>query len=62
MTETDDAIDVLANRAMRAHDRLHKAMAANCPGPHEFVQHRDCRPPWCSACYRINDGRLVDPR
>jgi hypothetical protein len=61
MTETDDTIDAAAARAMRAHDRLHKLMAAHCPGPHEFVQHRDGRPPWCRACHRINDGRWVDP-
>lgn len=61
MTQPNDAIDAAAHKAMRAHDRLHALMAANCPGPHEFVQHRDMRPPWCSACMRTNDGRVVEP-
>ncbi len=60
ITGAADAIDDAARKAMRAHDRLHKLMRRHCPGPHEFVQHRDMRPPWCSACLRTNDGRRVE--
>jgi hypothetical protein len=58
--DLDDAIEAAKRKAMRAHDKLHKLMAKHCPGPHEFVQHRDMRPPWCPVCLRTNDGRRVE--
>jgi hypothetical protein len=27
-----------------------------CPGPHKPFQHRDMKPPWCSACGYTNTG------
>ena len=59
-TGADAASDAAAAKAMRAHDRLHTLMRKHCPGPHQVVQHRDMRPPWCNTCLRTNDGRRVE--
>lgn len=46
-----------AQNALHELIRQHRAhVAALCPGVHKPVQHRDGRPPWCSACQRTIDG------
>lgn len=54
--------DEIVNAALafeRARTRLLRRIAAQCPGPHQFVQHRDRRPPWCNACRYTADGLKV---
>lgn len=46
----------LVNRALEA---LHMGMIAGCPGPHDFVQHRDRREPWCNTCRYTVMGERV---
>lgn len=60
MSGTTDPIDAAARKAARARERLLTLMAEACPGPHEFVQHRDNRSPWCRACRRDAGGRRVE--
>ena len=41
--------------------QLHNSVARTCRGlqGHKPVQHRDRKPPWCHACGRTVDGRMV---
>lgn len=58
-----EAIAEQARRVAAAHLDLAALILAACPGPHEYVQHRDRRPPWCNACrytaagFKVNPGR-----
>ena len=36
--------------------RWHAMLADRCPGEHEYVAHRDSRPPWCDACGFTDSG------
>lgn len=45
---------VLVHRA--ATTELREAMAAECPGPHKFIDGRDGCGPWCRACVRTPSG------
>lgn len=59
MTDADEAIEAARLRAERAALRLRNLVAAECPGTHVTIQHRDHKPPWCPACGRTNDGRKM---
>lgn len=57
------AVDAGLARVIAARETFRAARAAlrtelesNCPGPHEPVQHRDRRPPWCDTCGYTSDG------
>jgi hypothetical protein len=42
--------EVRMQETRAALQRLQQRIAAQCPGPHEYVQHRVGMPPWCKAC------------
>lgn len=52
----EDRLFSLRRTADIAAKDLHDAVIAACPGPHEPVQHRDRKPPWCPKCGRTNRG------
>jgi hypothetical protein len=52
----DDDIDEAAREARKAHAKLGSLIAGQCPGPHQFRQHRDGRSPWCPTCRYTADG------
>lgn len=58
--EPHAAIAQAAVRARRDRLKLAAAIAAACPQPHRYVQHRDRRPPWCAACRYTADGERID--
>jgi hypothetical protein len=35
---------------------LEVAIAQACPGPHQYTQHRDGKPPWCNVCGFTGEG------
>jgi hypothetical protein len=52
MAEPDprDLIAAVVATARAARERAEELIAANCAGPHRYVQHRDGREPWCPVC------------
>lgn len=54
-----EAIDKARERVQGSIRRLHEMVAKACPGPHQAVQHRDMKGPWCPRCGRANDGTLL---
>lgn len=58
--EQDQAvIEAHATIAFKALTDLDRVIEARCPGPHQPVQHRDERAPWCHACRRTVEGQEV---
>lgn len=59
---TDEAraeISAAAAEVWAAAERLEALIAAQCAGPHRYVQHRDRRGPWCRVCGYGEDGYQV---
>jgi hypothetical protein len=54
-------IDYLRVEVLRIQSELEQALSDLCPGEHKYTQHRDRRPPWCSACgYAVNGTKVRD--
>ncbi|GAA0528593.1 hypothetical protein GCM10010172_06480 [Paractinoplanes ferrugineus] len=51
-----DAIAEMRKNINTAQMQLAAMVMTACPGPHRPTQHRDRKPPWCSACGRTADG------
>lgn len=55
----DRAIADASEAAATARAGLASLIANLCPGPHDYVQHRDRRPAWCETCrYTINGVKI----
>lgn len=55
-------IAVARDGARIAVARLHLALVTMCPGPHNPVQHRDHKPPWCQVCRYTTGGEHIPER
>lgn len=42
-----------------AAQHLALGMLTACPLPHQFVQHRDGKQPWCDSCGYAADGERI---
>jgi hypothetical protein len=49
-TETRPPLEDRLAVVRRGLARPHARLADQCPGDHQYVQHRDGKPPWCDAC------------
>jgi len=59
---TEVLISLAWAEVKRASQALEKVLEQSCPGPHRYVQHRDRRSAWCSACGRTASGEKVTKR
>jgi hypothetical protein len=62
MSNIHDAIAEARGLVESAQRHLALAILTACPLPHDFVQHRDGKPPWCKTCgYAVTGERVKTP-
>ncbi len=59
MSNLADAINAQVAKVAAAQAVLQGLIAAACPGTHAPVQHRDRKPPWCTACGYTAQGEQI---
>ena len=60
MSAIHQVIAEMRAQAVQLQVELDRAVYEACPGPHLPRQHRDGRPPWCTACGYTASGLRVE--
>jgi hypothetical protein len=58
--ELDTPLEVRIAETRQALERLQQKIRADCPGEHQYVQHRVGWPPWCDRAASLTTG-CTDP-
>lgn len=62
MPDPAEAIRAAIAQVWAAANHAEALIAEHCPGPHDYVQHRDRKPPWCNACRYTESGEKIPPK